>query len=153
MPCFYYSPSIKVNTKPKNVPFTEAELGRYVLRMCLSSGRTSTISTRGVWCRWTCVHFSCCLKQLKVSVPMRRPSRKLRRKLLTRARNGRSVLVLSLRPVFPRKSVLRSIATCARSMGARTPGTIPGIVVGMRKTERRNPISMQLRKAVKKQIQ
>jgi hypothetical protein len=34
MPCFYYSPNSNANTKPKNVPFTEAELGSHVLRMC-----------------------------------------------------------------------------------------------------------------------
>jgi hypothetical protein len=34
MPCFYYSPSANANTKPENVPFTEAELGSHVLRMC-----------------------------------------------------------------------------------------------------------------------
>jgi hypothetical protein len=33
MPCFYYSPSANASTKPKNVPFTEAELGAHVLRM------------------------------------------------------------------------------------------------------------------------
>ncbi len=35
MPCFYYSPNANASTKPKNVPFTEAELGAHVLRMCL----------------------------------------------------------------------------------------------------------------------
>ncbi len=34
MPCFYYSPNAKASTKPENVPFTEAELGAHVLRMC-----------------------------------------------------------------------------------------------------------------------
>jgi hypothetical protein len=57
------------------------------------------------------------------------------RKLLTRARMGRSNLVLNVQPESPRKSALRSIATCARSMGACTPHTIPRIVVDMRKTE------------------
>jgi hypothetical protein len=33
MPCFYYSPNAIASTKPKNVPFTEAELGAHVLRM------------------------------------------------------------------------------------------------------------------------
>jgi hypothetical protein len=33
MPCFYYSPNATASTKPKNVPFTEAELGSHVLRM------------------------------------------------------------------------------------------------------------------------
>jgi hypothetical protein len=43
MPCFYYSPNANASTKPKNVLFTEAELGAHVLRMCPSSGKTSTI--------------------------------------------------------------------------------------------------------------
>jgi hypothetical protein len=34
MPCFYYSPNANASTKLKNVPFTEAELGSHVLRMC-----------------------------------------------------------------------------------------------------------------------
>jgi hypothetical protein len=34
MPCFYYSPNANVSTKPENIPFTEAELGAHVLRMC-----------------------------------------------------------------------------------------------------------------------
>jgi hypothetical protein len=34
MPCFYYSPNANASTKPKNVPFTEAELGSHVLHMC-----------------------------------------------------------------------------------------------------------------------
>jgi hypothetical protein len=34
MPCFYYSPNANASTKPENVPFTEAELGIHVLRMC-----------------------------------------------------------------------------------------------------------------------
>jgi hypothetical protein len=34
MPCFYYSPNANASIKPKNLPFTEAELGAHVLRMC-----------------------------------------------------------------------------------------------------------------------
>jgi hypothetical protein len=34
MPCFYYSPNANASTKPKNVLFTEAELGAHVLCMC-----------------------------------------------------------------------------------------------------------------------
>jgi hypothetical protein len=34
MPCFYYSPNANASTKLENVPFTEAELGSHVLRMC-----------------------------------------------------------------------------------------------------------------------
>ncbi len=34
MPCFYYSSHTNASTKPNNIPFTEAELGAHVLRMC-----------------------------------------------------------------------------------------------------------------------
>jgi hypothetical protein len=34
MLCFYYSPNTNASTKPKNVSFTEAELGAHVLHMC-----------------------------------------------------------------------------------------------------------------------
>ncbi len=34
MPCFYYSPNANASTKPKNIPFMEAELGAHVLHMC-----------------------------------------------------------------------------------------------------------------------
>jgi hypothetical protein len=34
MPCFYYSPHANASTNPKNIPFTEAELGAHVLCMC-----------------------------------------------------------------------------------------------------------------------
>jgi hypothetical protein len=34
MPYFYYSPHANASTKPKNIPFTEAELGSHVLHMC-----------------------------------------------------------------------------------------------------------------------
>jgi hypothetical protein len=34
MLCFYYSPNANASTKQKNIPFTEAELGAHVLRMC-----------------------------------------------------------------------------------------------------------------------
>jgi hypothetical protein len=34
MPCFYYSPHTNASTKSENIPFTEAELGAHVLRMC-----------------------------------------------------------------------------------------------------------------------
>jgi hypothetical protein len=34
LPCWYYSPSVKANTIPMNVPFPKADLSSHVLRMC-----------------------------------------------------------------------------------------------------------------------
>jgi hypothetical protein len=53
-----------------------------------------------------------------------------------RARKGRNALVPILRPEFPRKFALRSIATYARSMGAHIPCTTLVIVIGLRRTEK-----------------
>ncbi len=48
MPCIYYSPHANAYTKPKNIPFTEAELGAHVLQMCPLMWQTSTTLTRKV---------------------------------------------------------------------------------------------------------
>jgi hypothetical protein len=34
MPCFHYSPNANASTKPKNIPFTDANLESHVLGMC-----------------------------------------------------------------------------------------------------------------------
>ncbi len=61
---------------------------------------------------------------------------------------ARSNLVPNIQPESPQKlAPTRSIATCARSMGVHTLCTIPRIVVSMRKTKRRKPISVLPRKA------
>jgi hypothetical protein len=80
---------------------------------------------------------------------MRRANRILTRNptsLPIRARKGRNALVPILRPVFPRKSALRGIATYVRNMGARIPCTTLVIVEGLRRMERRNPVSAPPRK-------
>ncbi len=85
-----------------------------------------------------------------MSAPMRRANWILFRNptsLPIRARKGRNALVPILQPGFPRKSALRSIATYARSMGAHIPRTTLVIVIGLRRTERRNPVSALSSKA------
>jgi hypothetical protein len=52
----------------------------------------------------------------------------------------------------PKKSALRSIATCARIMGAHIPPTTHMIVVGLKRMKRRKPISAPLREAERKVI-
>ncbi len=49
-------------------------------------------------------------------------------------------------PGFPRKSTLRSVTTCVRNMGVHIPRTTLMIVGGLKRTERRNPISVPPRK-------
>jgi hypothetical protein len=61
-------------------------------------------------------------------------------------RKGRSALVPIPRLGFPRKSTLRSIATCARSIGAHIPCTTLVIVIGLKRTERKNQVSLPAKK-------
>jgi hypothetical protein len=58
----------------------------------------------------------------------------LGRELLRKTRQEPSSPILELQSRFPRKSISRGIATCARSMGVHTPQTLSRIVVGTRKT-------------------
>ncbi len=148
-PCFYYSPNANASNKSKNVPFTEADLGSHVLRMCPIQWQDQyTINKKGMTPMDMCLLLTS-LEAIKIVCTMRRANQILKRNLRslpTKARKGRNTLVPILWPGFPRKSVLRSIATCARSMGAHTPCTILVIVVGLKRTERRNPISTPPRK-------
>jgi hypothetical protein len=75
------------------------------------------------------------LRLLSACVPPIKPMHNLDRKLLrTRTRQELSVPVQELQSKFPRKSVLRGPASCARNMGAHILCTLPKIATGRRKT-------------------
>jgi hypothetical protein len=118
-------------------------------------GRISSTFTRKVGLPWTCVRFSC-LSRLLSAYVARKKSKNLAllatRKLCTARKRVQSNLVLKLQPEPQRKLVLRNTATFARSMGARRQCTILEIAVGLRKMERKNPISVPLRKAERNPI-
>ncbi len=57
MPCFYYSPHANASTKPENIPFTEAELGSHVLRMCPLQRQDQYNMNKKGMTRWTCTCF------------------------------------------------------------------------------------------------
>jgi hypothetical protein len=46
LPCWYYSLSYNPGMTPANVPFSKADLASCILRMCPTSGRISTTSTK-----------------------------------------------------------------------------------------------------------
>ncbi len=155
MPCIYYSPNANASTKLENVLFTEAELGSHVLCMCpiqwqdqynMNKTGMMPIDMRSLLTLLEAIKCICTYENGKSE------SYKKSKSLPTRARKGRSTLIPILRPGFPRKSVLRRTATCARSMGAQIPPTILMIIVCSKRTERRNPISAPLRKAEEKVI-
>jgi hypothetical protein len=153
MPCFYYSPNANASTKPENVPFPEAELGAHVLRMCpLQWQDQYNLNKQGM----TPLDMRSLLTSLeaieRVCTPEKGKQEEKAQKASFNGKKGRKGLVPNLRPVSRRKSVLRKVATSARSMGAHIRPTILTSVVSMRKTERRNPVTVPLRKAVRKSI-
>jgi hypothetical protein len=135
-------------TKPENVPFTEAELGANVLRMCplpwqdqynLNEKGMTPLDMRSLLTSLEAIERVCTHEKGKQEEKAEKAS--------LNGKKGEKGQVLILRPAFPRKSVSQKIATYARRMGAHTRPTVPVSVVSMRKTELKNPVSAPLRKA------
>jgi hypothetical protein len=152
MPCFYYSPNASTSTKPENILFMEAELGSHVLRMCplqwqvqynMNKKGMMPIDMRLLLTSLEAIKCVCTYEKSKSesSEKSSHKSKKEKKRPGTEAKSG-----------CPRKFASRSIATCARSMGVCIPCTTLMIVIGLRRMERRNPISTLLRKAVRKVI-
>ncbi len=150
MPCFYYSPNANASTKSKSVPFAEAELGAHVLHMCPIQWQDQyNMNEKGMTPMDMCSLLTL-LEAIKCICTYKKGNQILLKNLTSlpiRARKGRNAMVPILQPGFPRKSALRRIATYARSMGVHIPCTTLMIVVGLRRTERRNPVSVLPRKA------
>ena len=138
----HYSPNANAGTKPKNLPFTEAELGSHVLRIQwqdqynMNEKGVTSMDMRLLLTSLEAIECVCTYEKGK-SESSEKSSYKSEKRL---------------RSECPRRFALRSIATCARSMGVRIPCTTLVIVVGLRRMERRNLISVPLRKAVRKVI-
>jgi hypothetical protein len=120
MPYFYYSPNANASTKPENVPFTEAELGSHVLQMCPIQWQDQYNMNKKGMTPMDLRSLLTSLEAIKQVCTHEKAKSESSKKLLTRARKERNILVPSLQPGFPRKSSSKSIATCARSMEVRT---------------------------------
>jgi hypothetical protein len=136
MPCFYYSPNAYASTKPENVPFTEAELGAHVLRMCpLACQDQYNLNKKGM----TPMDMRTLLTLLeaieRVCTHEKGKQEEKAEKASFNGKKGEKGQVLILRPAFPRKAISQKVATYVRSMGAHTRPTVPVSVVSMRKTE------------------
>jgi hypothetical protein len=149
MPCFYYSPNANASTKPKNVPFTEAELGSHVLRMCPIQWQDQYKMNKKGMMPMEMHLLLTLLEAIQRVCTYKKGKFESSKKSSNKGKKGKKH---SGNGWFPRKSILRSIATCARSMGARIPCTTLVIIVGLKRMERRNPIPAPLRKAERKVI-
>jgi hypothetical protein len=132
LPCWYHSLSYNPSMTPANVPFSKADLASHVLRMCPHQWQDQyNLKEKGPW---TCVIFRLLSKLLSAYVPLRKPTRHLARKVLTRTRQEPSGPVMVPQSRLARKSVLRSLASCATNIGACTLCMLSKIATSMRKT-------------------
>jgi hypothetical protein len=150
MPCFYYNPHANASTKLKNIPFTEAELGAYVLRMCpLQWQDQYNMNKKGMMPMDMClllrtleaIERICTYEKSKLDTFEKSD------KSSNKGEKGKKCPGTNSTVRVPMKSALRSIANYARSMGAHIAPTTFVIVVGLRRVERRNPDSVPSRKA------
>jgi hypothetical protein len=141
MPCFYYSLNANASTKSENIPFTEAELGAHVLHMCPIQWQDQyNMNEKGMTPMDMCLFLTLleAIERVCTYEKGKLDSYEKLRSLPIRARKGRNALVPIFRPGFPRKSALRSITTCVRNMRVHIPRTTLVIVIGSKRTERRN---------------
>jgi hypothetical protein len=149
MQCFYYSPNANACIKPENVLFAEAELGAHVLRMCpLQWQDQYSMNEKGMTSMDMCLlltlleSIECVCTYEKGKLDSFEKSIKSSNK----GEKGKKCPGTNSTVRVPKKSALRSIAAYARSIGAHIQCTTLVIVVGLRRRERRNPVSPPPRK-------
>jgi hypothetical protein len=150
MPCFYYSPHANASTKPENVPFTEAELGSHVLHMCpLQWQDQYNMNEKGMTPMDMCLLLTS-LEVIKCVCTYKKGRLESSKKSSHKSKKVKKCPGSNSTARVPKKVYFEKTATCARGMGARIPRTTLVIVIGLKRTERRNPISALLRKAERK---
>ncbi len=118
MPCFYYSPNANACTKPKNLPFTEAELGAHVLRMCpLAWQDQYNLNKRGM----TPMDMQTLLTSLeaieRVCTHEKGKQEEKAEKASFNSKKVKKGQVLILRPMFLRKFVLQKMRPVQETWG------------------------------------
>jgi hypothetical protein len=130
------SPSADANTKPKNILFKEAELGSHVLRMCpiqwqdqynLNKMGMMPMELRLLLKLLEAIECVCIHEKAKLGSS---------KKASHKGKKGKKHSGTKSMARVPKKVFLRSIVAFARSMGADTPHTIPGIDICIGKTEK-----------------
>jgi hypothetical protein len=133
LPCWYYSPSYSASMMPANVPFSKADLVSHVLRMCPHQWQDQyNLEEKGMT-PMDSILFKLLSKLLSVYVPLRKSMCHRARKLLTRTGQEPRGPVMVTRSRLTRKSILRSLASCARNMGARILCMLPKIAANIEK--------------------
>jgi hypothetical protein len=153
LPCWYYSPSYNAGMTPANVPFSEADLASHVLQMCLHQCQDKyNLQEKGMTPMDMCslqaspkaIEWVCTPERAHV------PSGK---KASHKDKAGAKQPSTGATKQAYKKICLRSLASCARNMGAHILHTLPKIAASTRKTGWRKLISTLPRRQVRNPIQ
>ncbi len=136
MPCFYYNPNANASTKPKNVPFMEAELGAHVLRMCLLAWQDQyNLNERGM----TPMDMRTLLTSLeaieRVCTHEKGKQEEKAEKASFNKKKGKKRPGTDPMARVPKKVRFAKNCDLCKKHGAHTQPTVPVSVVSMRKTK------------------
>ncbi len=150
MPCFYYSPNANVSTKPKNVLFTEAELGAHVMCMCpiqwqdqynMNKKGMTPMDMRSLLTLLAAIKRVCTYEKGKLD------SYEKSEKSSNKGKKGKKRPGTNFLARVPKKVCFEKHCNLCKKHGGAQPRTTLLIVVGFKRTEGRNPNSAPPRKA------
>ncbi len=151
MSCFYYSPNANASTKPENIPFTEAELGAHVLRMCpLQWQDQYKMNKKGMMPMDMClllallkaIEHVCTYEKGKLDTFEKSDKSSNKGKKGKKRPGTNSTVRVPKKVHFEKHCKL-----CKKHGGTQIMHNTCEIVIGLKRTERRNPVSALPRKA------
>ncbi len=143
MPCFFYSPNANAGTKPENVPFTEAEPGAHVLRMCPLQWQDQYNMNKKGMTLMDMHSLLTLLEAIERICTYKKGKSESSKKSSHKSKKGKKRLGTKATVRVPKKVFFKKHCNLCKKLV---------IVIGLRRMERRNPISALLRKAVRKVI-
>jgi hypothetical protein len=133
--CWYYSLSYVAGMTPANVQFSKADLASHILWMCPHQWQDQYNLQEMGMTPMDMHSLQASLKAIERVCTPKKAHAPSSKKLITRTRQEPSGPVLEPQSRLTRKSVLRSLASCARNMGAHILHSLPKIAASARKME------------------
>jgi hypothetical protein len=148
MPCFYYSPNANASTKPENVPFMEAELGSHVLHMCSFQWQDQYSMNKKGMTLMDMRLLLTLLEAIKCVCTYKKGELESSEKSSHKSKKGKKCPDTNSKVRVPKKVRFKKHCNLCKKHGGTymVPHTTLVIVVGLRRTERKNLISALLKR-------
>jgi hypothetical protein len=141
LPCWYCSPSYNAAMTSANVLFSEADLASHILQMCPHQWQNQyNLQEKGMTPMDMC-SLQASLKAIEhVCTPEKAYTPSIKKASHKNEAGAKQPSTLEQRSRLTRKSILRSLASCARHMGVCILRMLPKIATSMRKKGWQKPI-------------